>query len=235
MANIGTQKIKKIAARALEIREKAGYTTEIINKKRYNMPYIPDAVKRAAKELKTPGTAPAKRTKRTVKTAGLKKRAAKQAETPTPAKRTKRIIKTKAFSRKLPRTKPDEINYETARRAYLAISFDPEKRAVSAQKEFTEELNTFAQELEKAIKTKDQYQVAKSEFERYKTGYKAKYLHWLAAMSRTMSSMITGPAKFPVARNQKALNREDAARKNLIDYEKYKAKIIAKIKNAATP
>ncbi|HLP06075.1 MAG TPA: hypothetical protein VK152_11670 [Paludibacter sp.] len=51
--NKGTTKIKAIASRALEIREGAGFTTEIISRRRYNMPYIPDAVKQAAKELKT--------------------------------------------------------------------------------------------------------------------------------------------------------------------------------------
>lgn len=52
--NKGTTKIKAISRRALEIREKAGFTTETIVKKRYKMAYVPDAIKRAAKELKTP-------------------------------------------------------------------------------------------------------------------------------------------------------------------------------------
>jgi hypothetical protein len=46
-------KLKKIVDRALSIREKAGYKTETITRKRYNMPYIPDAIKQAAKELKS--------------------------------------------------------------------------------------------------------------------------------------------------------------------------------------
>src|SRR5574344_860961 len=68
--NKGTTKIKAIAKRALEIREKGGFKTETITKKRYNVAYIPDAIKQAAKELKTPGTA--KRTKRVVKTSAFK-------------------------------------------------------------------------------------------------------------------------------------------------------------------
>lgn len=74
MANTGTTKLKKIVSRALEIREKAGFTTETISRKRYNMPYIPDAVKQAAKELKTGETKPAKRTKRSAKTQALKRK-----------------------------------------------------------------------------------------------------------------------------------------------------------------
>lgn len=58
--NKGTTKIKAIAKRALEIREKAGFTTETITKKRYNVAYIPDAIKQAAKELKSGKAVPAK-------------------------------------------------------------------------------------------------------------------------------------------------------------------------------
>lgn len=53
MANKGTTKIKAIAKRALEIREKGGFKTETITKKRYNVAYIPDAIKQAAEELKS--------------------------------------------------------------------------------------------------------------------------------------------------------------------------------------
>lgn len=54
MSGKGTVKIKAISKRALEIREQGGFTTETIVKKRYKVAYIPDAVKQAAKELKTP-------------------------------------------------------------------------------------------------------------------------------------------------------------------------------------
>ena len=67
MSNKGTTKIKAISRRALEIREKAGFTTETIVKKRYRMVYVPDAIKQAAKELK--------KETRTVKTKQLSRRA----------------------------------------------------------------------------------------------------------------------------------------------------------------
>lgn len=54
-------KLKKIVDRALVIREKAGFKTETITRKRYNMPFIPDAIKQAAKELKSSTAAPAKK------------------------------------------------------------------------------------------------------------------------------------------------------------------------------
>ncbi len=73
--NKGTTKIKAISTRALKIREDAGFKTETITRKRYNMPFIPDAIKQAAKELKSSTPAPAKkRSTRIVKTARLKPR-----------------------------------------------------------------------------------------------------------------------------------------------------------------
>lgn len=82
--NKGTNKIKAISRRALEIREKAGFTTETIVKKRYRMAYVPDAIKQAAKELKTPGTA--KRTKRVVKTKSIAKPKVTEAKKTTSSK-----------------------------------------------------------------------------------------------------------------------------------------------------
>lgn len=89
-------KLKKIIDRALSIREKAGFTTETITKKRYKMAYIPDAIKQAAKELKS--TEKPKRTKRVVKTKSFTKKAAVVVA---PVKRTKRVVKTGVFKIKV--------------------------------------------------------------------------------------------------------------------------------------
>ncbi len=86
--NKGTAKIKAISTRALVIREKAGFTTETITKKRYKMAYIPDAIKRAAKEMKVTEKPKAakekpkeKVKKRTVKTKQLARRKVKRTGT----------------------------------------------------------------------------------------------------------------------------------------------------------
>lgn len=85
-------KLKTIVTRALSIREKAGFTTETITRKRYKMAYIPDAIKQAAKELKS--VEKPKRTTRVVKTKGITKKAAVVVA---PVKRTKRIVNTKGL------------------------------------------------------------------------------------------------------------------------------------------
>ena len=88
--------------------------------------------------------------------------------------------------------------YELAYRAYCGTSFYPEKRRDQILKELQEELKEDLDALgDKA------------------GNYEAKYIEhardWLQKKSRCMSVMITGPANFPVNRNNKANNAEDRA------------------------
>jgi len=91
----------------------------------------------------------------------------------------------------------DKLNElkEIAYRAYCGTSFYPEKRAASILKELEEELKADLAELDNP------------------GNYEEKYIShardWLGKKSRVMSSMITGPANFPVNRNRKALSSED--------------------------
>lgn len=106
--------------------------------------------------------------------------------------------------------------YEAAYRAYQHISFDPEKRAAQTVKDYETELNEDLQSMPEA------------EQERYTEGYKKYLFAFLSAKSRTMSSMITGPANFPVARNQKALNAEHARLCEFTEWRDKALKSIAK-------
>lgn len=79
--------------------------------------------------------------------------------------------------------------------AHSNISFSPEKRATMYVKEFSQILEEDLKELGE------------------NTGnYKEKFINhftgWMHAKSRCLSSMITGPANFPVRRAQKANNSE---------------------------
>ena len=83
-------------------------------------------------------------------------------------------------------------------RAHCGTSFSPEVRAESCVRDFSEELDADLKELGE------------------NTGkYAEKYVDhlrtWAKRKSRCMSTMITGPANFPVERNRKAMNSEHAA------------------------
>ena len=106
--------------------------------------------------------------------------------------------------------------YNAAYRAYSNISFDPEKRAAQTVKDYEAELN------------EDMESMPEAEQERYTEGYKKHLFAFLSAKSRTLSSMITGPANFPVARNQKALNAEHARFCEFTDWRDKALKSIAK-------
>ena len=88
--------------------------------------------------------------------------------------------------------------HEVAYRAYSNSSFSPEKRRDSILAELQQELREDLASLGE------------------NTGnYEAKYIdharNWFQKKSRCISVMITGPANFPTARNQKANNAEDKA------------------------
>lgn len=83
-------------------------------------------------------------------------------------------------------------------RAHSAISFSPERRAASCVQDFSQELEADLRALGGSTGN-------------YKDKYLAHLRKWTAAKSRTMSSMITGPANFPAERNRKAFERERRA------------------------
>lgn len=101
-----------------------------------------------------------------------------------------------------------KLSYDLAYSAYSAISFDPEKRAESTVKDFNESLQEDYDTLSKIAVSEPQKEVLNIEFERYQQKYKSMFDSYLHAKSRTMSSMITGPANFPVRSNQKKMDSE---------------------------
>ncbi|WP_372640201.1 zincin-like metallopeptidase domain-containing protein [Ancylomarina sp.] len=133
----------------------------------------------------------------------------------------------------IPRTNPEELNYDLAYRAYTGTSFSPEKRAVSQQKGYANLLNEFAEEIEGIAKTDQQKELAVSEFTIFKERLLKKLTALLVAKSRCMSTMITGSSNFPVRSNQKKLDTEHKRLNEYIDFnDKAQKGIIKKIKRA---
>ena len=113
--------------------------------------------------------------------------------------------------------KPIKIEglYYKAYRAHLNTSFSPEKRAETYVKEYEEELNT------------DLQSMPEGERPEYIQRYTRHLFAWLSAKSNCLSSMITGPARFPVARAEKA-NRTETNRYN--DFREWRDKALKRIR-----
>lgn len=105
--------------------------------------------------------------------------------------------------------------------AYRLTSFTPEVRADSDIAGYVADVLAFAAMLEPHATTPGRITEAIAQVERYRLRYiDWEYTLW-AAKSRTASPMITGPARFPVNRNRKAL---DAEMKKINAYLEWRAK-----------
>jgi hypothetical protein len=111
------------------------------------------------------------------------------------------------------------IPKETAYRAFVNVSFNPEIRGESQRDSFATEIIKLYDELIKL----DPERIAEIEqdIEDYTQRLLKKELAWLGAKSRTISPMITGPANFPAQRNQKALDTEH---NRVTEYLEYREK-----------
>lgn len=101
-----------------------------------------------------------------------------------------------------------DLNRERGIDAYRWNSFTPEKRADADIAGYIRDVLAFAAKLEERATTPEKTAEAIAQVERFRL----KYIQWentlWAAKGRTASPMITGPARFPVDRNNKALDAE---------------------------
>ena len=101
-----------------------------------------------------------------------------------------------------------DINLERAQRAFDGVSFRSDKRGERVVAEYVVDLNALADHIESYAKDERQQAIAQQVFDDLRAKYKAKTLAWMAAQGRCISTMITGPANFPVRRAEKANNSE---------------------------
>lgn len=107
---------------------------------------------------------------------------------------------------------------EIAYRAYSNTSFDPERRRDQILKELEEELQ---QDLDSLGDNAGNYEEK----------YIAHARDWLGKKSRCISVMITGPANFPVRRNQKANNAEQKGWEDFRQWRLQYSKAVHRIHN----
>src|SRR5438094_165360 len=111
-----------------------------------------------------------------------------------------------------PIAKPDDLPYQLTCDAYRNTSCHPEERARSDQQSYAEDVNGLYAELLAFAATERQQTVLAEEMERYRQGYLQRFTAYLASHANVASSLITGPARFPVARNEKRGRWADAKR-----------------------
>lgn len=97
---------------------------------------------------------------------------------------------------------------DLARQAYAGISFTPERRGDSDLQEMQNEIAAFRADLEPLARNDAQKEILANECAFYAGSLRDRYRKLWAAKSRTISPMITGPANFPVRRNNKRMETE---------------------------
>ena len=129
-----------------------------------------------------------------------------------------------------------DVDYKRAERAYANVSHTPEKRAEHTQAEYVAHMQSVYDELMKYAQSDTQKAILKDELQRYKEGYLLKLNAYLDASSRTASSFIVGPAKFPVRQMEKRHAVVEKRLNELLEWQKKaQASIKNKLREARTP
>ncbi len=130
---------------------------------------------------------------------------------------------------------PEDISYDLAFEAYRNSSFEPEKRAASAQRTYADDVNGVYAEMEQLCTNDAQRTILAMEMQRFKENYLKHYTAILHAQSRTAGAFVVGPAKFPTERNQRRLDTEQRRREEFATWRgKARAAIKRKLLAART-
>lgn len=130
---------------------------------------------------------------------------------------------------------PEELDYRIAYSAHRNTSFSPDERAKSEQNEYAAHVNGVYAKLLEIATTDAMRAVLDAGIIEYKERYLVMLCKYLNARSRTASTMITGGANFPVARNRKRLDIAHKRLEELLEWrEKAQASLIKRINAART-
>lgn len=123
----------------------------------------------------------------------------------------------------------DDIGADLARGAFRLTSFDPDRRGDLYRRDYAAAVNRLYAELWPLARTDAQRAVLADQMARFRDGYIRHLSAYLASHAHVASPMITGPAKFPVARNEK---RGRAADNKLAELIAWDARARAAIRKA---
>lgn len=111
----------------------------------------------------------------------------------------------------------NDIPQTIATNAFYWTSFSPEKRGEMERQNYANTIEQFRKHLEKYLAGENEAHIPE-ELERFREGLKTRTLAYLHSHSNCASSVITGPANFPVARMQKRYRCADAKAKEIQDF-----------------
>lgn len=128
---------------------------------------------------------------------------------------------------------PTDIDFRLAENSYRWNSMDSQRRAQQDQEDYVREVNGLYVKLLGECQTDEQRAVLDVEIERYRQGYLKHYNAVALARSRTANPMVTGPARFPVARNRKRMETEHKRSLEMLEWgRKARAAMARKIADA---
>lgn len=125
-----------------------------------------------------------------------------------------------------------DIPLDQAIAAHNGTSFSPESRGAAQVEGFAREMAADFNTIMGHANTDEMREKMIQEFARYREGMRTRTLAYLSARSRCISTMITGPANFPVRRAEKASN---TAQRRLNDLVEFRKRAMAAIIKAAHP
>lgn len=96
-----------------------------------------------------------------------------------------------------------DVSLQLAIRAHAGTSHVPERRGESEVADYVASIQSFNDKLAAVADTDDRMIEAVAQSERYREGYIKRQSEVWSTRSRMMSTMITGPANFPVRRQEK--------------------------------
>lgn len=112
----------------------------------------------------------------------------------------------------------DDLNRDWVRQQFTWLTHDPERMGDGYRADYVDHLNRLRDTLAPLAEGREEE--LKADLERYRQGYLKRYTAFLAACGRTASAFIAGPAKFPVAQQEKRHATRDKRMIELDDWQK---------------
>lgn len=130
----------------------------------------------------------------------------------------------------------EDMNLQLAIRAHSGTSHTPEDRGRGEVQSYINWVNEFRAGLLVYADTVEKKAYVDETAEKFRVAFLAKNNAVLQSRSNVMSAMITGPARFPVARNQKRMNAYERKAGEFYDWcLQFKARAIRDLKKIGAP